>query len=171
MHKTRKVEQTTLPKDSQLWDKVGTSDFLDCFVTPAKMGPRRAAEIITDFPFWARILLKVRGVITAPFGLSGDGPEVANKVGPFPVELETQDELIAGFNDKHLDFRVSVFTKDDQVRLATWVHVHNWGGASLPSGNYALPHIDREKCNATGRIACTFGRYLRPLRCIDALMH
>ncbi|MEM7636150.1 MAG: DUF2867 domain-containing protein, partial [Pseudomonadota bacterium] len=46
----------------------------------------------------------------------------------FPVETETARELIAGFNDKHLNFRVSVLSQDGRVFLATWVHPHNIGG-------------------------------------------
>ena len=49
-------------------------------------------------------------------------------MGPFPVESETETELIAGFNDKHLDFRVSVRSEGGLVSLATWVHPHNIGG-------------------------------------------
>ena len=66
--------------------------------------------------------------MTTPFGLSNDGPDAVDKVGVFPVELETEEELIAGFDDKHLDFRVSVISRDGNVYLATWVHRHNLGG-------------------------------------------
>ncbi|WP_153771152.1 DUF2867 domain-containing protein [Labrenzia sp. CE80] len=122
------VHQCELPADSLLWKWAQPDDFLDCFVIAAEVPPRRAAEIITDFPVWARILLKIRGVVAFFFGLSTDGPDVADKVGPFPVEIETSEEIIAGFNDKHLNFRVSVIAKDRRVSLATWVHVHNLGG-------------------------------------------
>jgi len=119
---------TQLPKDSRLWERVGPDDFLDCYVVQAKCTPRKAAEIITAFPGWGRFLLQIRRVVTTPFGLSNDGPDAADKVGLFPVELETEDELIAGFNDKHLDFRVTVMSRAGQVYLATWVHRHNLGG-------------------------------------------
>ncbi len=92
------------------------------------MPPRRAAEIIVDFPGWARALLRLRKILTSPFGLSADGPDASDKMGMFPVEVETSAELIAGFNDRHLDFRISVFSAEDRVSLATWVHPHNVGG-------------------------------------------
>lgn len=96
------------------------------------MSAREAAEIIVDFPSWARFLLVIRRAVTAPFGLSNDGPTADDKLGPFPVEQDTPEEVIAGFNDKHLDFRVSVFAKDGEVALATWVHPHNvWGRVYL----------------------------------------
>ena len=119
---------TELPKDSRLWERVGPDDFLDCYVVSANCPPRKAAQIITAFPSWGKFLLTIRRIVTAPFGLSNDGPDAADKVGPFPVELETEEELIAGFDDKHLDFRVSVLSRAGNVYLATWVHRHNLGG-------------------------------------------
>ncbi|WP_306259013.1 DUF2867 domain-containing protein [Pararhizobium sp. IMCC21322] len=117
-----------LPANSHLHGRVLPPDFLDCYSVCSDATPRRAAEIITDFPGWARFLLLIRRVVTVPFGLSNDGPEAPDKLGPFPVELETNSEIIAGFNDRHLDFRVSVVSQNDRVSLATWVHPHNFGG-------------------------------------------
>lgn len=122
------VTATDLPAQSLLHDRVASGDFLDCYSVASDLPPRRAAEVITDFPGWARFLLHIRRVLTAPFGLSNDGPAAADKVGIFPVETETRRELIAGFNDAHLDFRVSVLSQDGRVFLATWVHPHNIGG-------------------------------------------
>ncbi|MGB7303601.1 MAG: DUF2867 domain-containing protein [Burkholderiaceae bacterium] len=123
-----KVIATDLPSQSRLADRVQTTDFVDCYTIESDMAPRRAAEIITAFPGWARFLLQIRALVTAPFGLSSDGPSAPDKLGPFPVESEDGHELIAGFNDKHLDFRVSVMSLNGQVFLATWVHTHNIGG-------------------------------------------
>ena len=123
-----RVSKCDLPKNSALWEKVAGGDFIDCYCIEAQATPRSAAQIITMFPFWARILLRIRGLVTAPFGLSTDGPDAKDKVGPFPVESETDEELIAGFDDKHLEFRVAVRTEAGQVYLATWVQPHNLGG-------------------------------------------
>ena len=122
------VSASKLEPDSALWPRVGRGDFLDCYRVRAETTPRTAAEIITEFPGWAQWLLSIRRLVTTPFGLSNDGPPAADKIGPFPVETETNAEVIAGFNDKHLDFRVSVMARDGWVSLATWVHVHNLGG-------------------------------------------
>lgn len=122
------VTSTKLPEKSQLNDRLESTDFLDCYSVVSGLSPRRAAEVITSFPGWAQLLLRIRGVLTAPFGLSADGPDAVDKVGVFPVEIENDYELIAGFNDKHLDFRVSVVSDGGRVFLATWVHPHNIGG-------------------------------------------
>ncbi|WP_299772776.1 DUF2867 domain-containing protein [uncultured Tateyamaria sp.] len=123
-----RVTATPLPADSALHGHMKRGDFLDCYSVSSTTSPRAAAEMITAFPGWAQILVRLRGLITTPFGLSQDGPDAADKLGPFPVESETGTELIAGFNDRHLDFRVSVRSEDGVVSLATWVHTHNMGG-------------------------------------------
>ena len=125
---TANVTAAELPARSLLGERVASTDFLDCYCVTSDLSARRAAEVITDFPGWARFLLHIRRVLTSPFGLSNDGPAAPDKVGVFPVETETGRELIAGFNDKHLDFRVSVVSQNGRVFLATWVHPHNIGG-------------------------------------------
>ena len=122
------VTAADLPESSLLHARIGPGDFLDCFKVRSDMAPRPAADIITAFPGWAQFLLKIRRVVTAPFGLSNDGPDADDKVGIFPVEVETGSELVAGFNDLHLDFRVSVLSEGGFLYLATWVHPHNIGG-------------------------------------------
>lgn len=123
------VIATTLPAHSLLHQRVSSDDFLDCYAVTSTLPPRAAAEIITTFPGWARFLLQIRALVTAPFGLSNDGPVADDKLGAFPVEEENDSELIAGFNDKHLDFRVSVMSEEGKVFLATWVHPNNVGGS------------------------------------------
>ena len=79
----------------------------------------------------------VRKAVVTPFGLSNNGPVTSENVGMFPVEPETNTEIVAGFNDKHLNFRVSVISAAGRVYLGTWVHTHNIVGqiylaASMP---------------------------------------
>lgn len=122
------VAETALPAQSRLQGRLTQGDFLDCYRVAALASPRQAAEIITEFPAWARLLMRIRGVLTAPFGLTNDGPPASDKIGIFPVESETESELIAGFDDRHLNFRISVLSADGHIFLATWVHPHNLGG-------------------------------------------
>ncbi|MGI9420189.1 MAG: DUF2867 domain-containing protein [Geminicoccaceae bacterium] len=122
------VTKATLPTSSALHERRTPGDFLDCYAVTATMPVRDAAVVITDFPHWARFLLLIRRIVTTPFGLDNEGPETADRVGIFPVESETTNELIAGFDDRHLDFRVSVLSHDDKISLATWVAPHNFGG-------------------------------------------
>jgi len=122
------VTSSPLPACSALHARFVPGDFLDCFNVSATMSPRHAAQIITAFPAWTQHLLRVRNALTSPFGLSANGPEAVDKLGIFPVESDTGNELIARFNDKHLNFRVSVVAEAGRIYLATWVHPHNLGG-------------------------------------------
>ncbi|WP_372573733.1 DUF2867 domain-containing protein [Ruegeria jejuensis] len=122
------VTRSDLPRSSRLHRRLRKGDFLDCFSVPSDLPPRQAAEIITSFPAWAMALVRLRGLLVAPFGISRTGPEAADKVGIFPVEHDGDTEVIAGFNDRHLDFRVSIHSEAGRVSLATWVHRHNLGG-------------------------------------------
>lgn len=123
-----KVFYCPLPATSALHQMHAPDDFLDCYRVASNMAPRPAAEIITNFPDWVRPLLALRGLITSPFGLKQSDNNDVDSVGPFPVVSDTDHELIAGFDDKHLNFRVSVLQQDGHVHLATWVHVNNLGG-------------------------------------------
>ena len=123
-----RVKRSELPASSLLHKRLRKGDFLDCFSVASNLPPRRAAEVITTFPSWAMTLVRLRGFLVAPFGLSKTGPESSDNVGIFPVEHDGESEVIAGFNDRHLDFRVSVLSENGRVSLATWVHRHNLGG-------------------------------------------
>lgn len=122
------VRATQLSEQSLLHQIIQPGDFLDCYSVRSTMSPRNAAQVISQVPGWARGLMNIRRLITAPFGLLQDGPDNGDKIGFFPVDRETETEVIAGFNDRHLDFRVSVLSENGTVSLATWVHPHNLGG-------------------------------------------
>ncbi len=104
------------------------SDFLDCYSAASKLPVRAAAEIAMTFPLWAAWLLKLRNLIVAPLGLASTVPEGEETIGIFPIVSESQTELVAGFDDSHLDFRISILTEAGRTYLATWVHPHHIGG-------------------------------------------
>jgi hypothetical protein len=97
---------------------------------------RHAAErMMARQPRWAEALVTLRNLVVTPFGLKPSGAGDATSlgmIGIFPVISETPDRLVAGFNDKHLDFRVVVDIagpgQSRQVTLTTLVHTHNWLG-------------------------------------------
>jgi hypothetical protein len=77
----------------------------------------------------------LRNTLVSPFGLktSGEGePAPGGIIGLFPVVSETPERLVAGFNDRHLDFRVVVdvgaLEHGRQVTLTTLVRTHNLPG-------------------------------------------
>ena len=94
-----------------------------------------AIRMMARAPRWVDALLVLRNLIVAPFGLktsAGDQPLPRAIIGIFPVVSETPQQLVAGFNDKHLDFRVvlDVATSGTRqtVTSTTLVLTHNWLG-------------------------------------------
>jgi hypothetical protein len=94
---------------------------------------RRAAEkMLARGPRWIESLLALRNRMVAPFGLKTPVPDAGkliDSIGIFPIVSETPERLVAGFNDKHLDFRVVVdVTTSGQrqdVTATTLVRTHN----------------------------------------------
>jgi hypothetical protein len=97
---------------------------------------RQAAErMIAQQPRWAEALLSLRNILATPFGLKTSGASTTaprEMVGIFPIVSQTPDRLVAGFNDKHLDFRIVVDVATSgtaqNVTATTLVLTHNWLG-------------------------------------------
>ncbi len=120
--------------DAALRKLLPGAEFSDAFSisTDEPIDARRAAErMMTRAPGWVDVLLILRNIIVAPFGLKG-GPhrsDGADIIGIFPVLSQTHERLVAGFDDKHLDFRVIVDVFGDgnsrRVTATTVVQTHN----------------------------------------------
>jgi hypothetical protein len=122
------------------------AQFADAFrvtVSDAKLDARTAAmRMFSRNPRWVQMLLDLRNAIVAPFGLKTSGKDdvrAGGMIGLFPVLSETPGQLIAGFNDHHLDFRVVVDVapvdggRDQEVTATTLVLTHNLIGRAYLS--------------------------------------
>jgi len=103
--------------------------FADAFKVPVPHGVDAIAAARLAFahrPPWIRALMELR---------NGLGRIVRLKPAPargFPVLLETPGEVVMGFDDRHLDFRVVVAVAGGFAVLSTLVRCHNaWGRAYL----------------------------------------
>ena len=77
-------------------------------------------------PLWMRLLMGMRNRLGRLVGLK-PAPK-----GGFPVVRESSDQVILGFDDKHLDFRVVVGVGGGFATVTTIVRWHNgWGRAYL----------------------------------------
>lgn len=82
-------------------------------------------------PRWVRVLLGLRNFLVTPFGLKTSGePTSKGIIGLFPVVSATPERLVAGFDDRHLDFRIVVEVAPagegrQQVTSTTLVHTRN----------------------------------------------
>lgn len=132
-----KVEEVTPAVDPATL--LAGAQFMDAYrleVDGRSLDARRAAErMMARAPRWVDALLVLRNILVAPFGLKTSGDDrrtPRDAIGIFPVVSETQDRLVMGFNDKHLDFRVvvDVAATDGRQRVTatTLVLTHNWLG-------------------------------------------
>ena len=119
------------------------AQFIDAFridVAGKAIDARSAAErMMSKSARWIETLLSLRNMIVAPFGLKTSGQNERpprETIGLFPILTQTPDRLVAGFNDKHLDFRVVVDVatsqagsdSGQQVTATTLVRTHNLFG-------------------------------------------
>ncbi|WP_458386741.1 DUF2867 domain-containing protein [Rhizobium pisi] len=77
---------------------------------------------------------RVRDAKVTPFGVKTSGEVRASRadnerVDFFPVQWESDDEIVLGEDDRHLDFRLSLLRRNSptgtQLVATTVVHSHN----------------------------------------------
>jgi hypothetical protein len=112
------------------------AQFIDAYriglADPALDARRAAEKMLARGPRWIDALLTLRNLIVAPFGLKTSAPNesgTADIIGLFPVLSQTPERLVAGFDDKHLDFRIVVDVATSggsrNVTATTLVKTHN----------------------------------------------
>ena len=115
-------------------DALPGADWADAWQAEVKQSftsAREAAEaIIENFPAWTGAMMALRQILVAAFGLKGR-PGSGDRIGIFPVVSESRQQLVAGFNDRHLDFRIVVDLEEQAgkpeqaVTLTTVIKRHN----------------------------------------------
>jgi hypothetical protein len=138
-----KAVKSPLSANSALHDLRTDGDFLDCYSVPCTR-PETPIEKITQqiflgMPRWAGKLLSIRDKTVELFGLKTtkalpsdhsvrQSLQEGEYVNFFKVRTVTENEIILGEDDKHLDFRISVYRDKKSagpVSLSTLVHTHN----------------------------------------------
>jgi len=92
--------------------------------------------IVGGMPRWAKPLLRLRNVIVAPFGLKPGDQRVVqagiDHIDFFPILSETDEQIVLGLDDRHLDFRILLERQTSQggtcFRLTTLMDRHNLFG-------------------------------------------
>jgi hypothetical protein len=136
------------------------AQFIDAFriaIDDRALDARQATErMMARQPRWAKTLLALRNILVAPFGLKTSGASATaprEMVGIFPIVSEKPDRLVAGFNDKHLDFRIVVDIATSgttrNVTATTLVKTHNWPGRTylaiiMPFHRLIVPALLRQ---------------------------
>ena len=100
--------------------------------------------VFAHHPLWMKLLLIVRNKAASVAGLDAptaseilhvkirDRYVVGEKIGVWPIFGLSEDEIVAGRNNKHMDFRLSVLKMPDgdgtSVVVSTICSVHNLAG-------------------------------------------
>ncbi len=140
-----RVRAREIPPISALSANLGSVYYYDSFevgLSRAELDMRGIyLAIFAHHPKFFKLLLNMRNQIVPLFGLKGasvksvnrpkikDRYQVGDKILRFTLRLQNETEIIAGNDDKHLDFRVSVLRIDEgngpKVVVTTTVTTHN----------------------------------------------
>lgn len=133
------------------------ADWGDAFVIivdePDLSAQKAARHVVHSAPDWYHHLLALRNIVVKPFGLKTEmtalDDQTSGTIGVFPLISETDQKVVVGLDDHHLNFRV-VFEVEpiDQgrtiVRSITLVRRNNMLGrvylaAVMPFHNRIVP--------------------------------
>ena len=139
-----KVTETTVPDDSVLQPWLAGADFYDAYEAPLTTAALSPTEIFLrashTTPRWVEELMAIRNRLVRLFGLKDVGAmktaarpadtyKVGDRLGIFSIFGKTENELLLGIDDNHLDVRVSLLKSQRNgvpyYVLSTVVKVHN----------------------------------------------
>jgi hypothetical protein len=143
--------QTTvrdLPPSSKLTPRLAEAYYSESYEAPLRRSGLEMHEIyvaiLGHLPWWARALILVRNGIVSVFGLHAEPaanvwkPVLKESYRPgdtivrFNLYSLDDNEIVAGRDDKHLDFRVSVMKVTEEgthkVVVSTLIFAHNLFG-------------------------------------------
>jgi len=124
---------TKIPKNSVISNGFGRIDYYDTYriIKPTNDSAEEVAVEIFKLPKWVNWLMKIRISIGKIFVKSKK--EISKKQTTYFTVIEkSENEIVMGENDKHLNFRVSVLIDriNSFIYLTTLVHLNNfWGQA------------------------------------------
>lgn len=142
------VDKTTVPKNSELSKNLNGSYFSDSYSFTSNKKDRVSLQIWLDHasktPSWVNFFMSSRNKIVSLFGLKDLGAlgdlnsgklvseyTIGDRVGIFTLLFLSDNEVILGDSDKHLNVKVSVYkesTESNIISISTVVQVHNYVG-------------------------------------------
>ena len=143
------VVECDVPSGSMLSrELIERAYFRDSYRAPLSRGELGIVDIFfaifAHHPPWMKLLLTVRNKVARVAGLDApttseilhveikDNYVVGEKIGVWPIFGLSEDEIVAGRNNKHMDFRLSVLKVPDGDRtivvVSTICSVHNLAG-------------------------------------------
>ncbi len=143
------VEESDFPAGSSLdGQMVEAAYFRDCYRAPLLKEHMNMADIFFALfghhPGWVKLVLLTRNRFAATLGLEVPNAsdiqnptqkvhyQVCDLIGPWPIFFLSEHELIAGRDNTHLDFRLSLLRErrngKSSVVVSTVCDVHNLYG-------------------------------------------
>ena len=161
------VVESDVPRHSALGkDLIERADFRHAYCAPLSRSEIGVVEIFFGIfgqrPGWMNLMLIARNKAAALAGLEvPTASEITNmerrdryfigeKIGPWPIFFLSSDELIAGRDNKHMDFRLSIMKVPDGARasviVSTLCFVHNKFGqyylsSTIPIHKFGLRRL------------------------------
>jgi hypothetical protein len=130
------METVPIPRRTLVEKAFPRFDYADAYRMPAVgSAPDLARRMLRGRSRLGSGLLRVRDLLVRPFGIRpahrGGGAvriEPGASAGAFQVLEVTEQEVLFGEDDRHLDYRVSLFAQDGQATLSTVVRFHGLTG-------------------------------------------
>lgn len=133
------INKVNIPEESVVYAYISDVDYSDAYSMKLGDDAMSAEEIyihlFSHIPDWVMNMMVLRNKIVALFGLKTEGKmsdvkplKVGEKSGIFMIYDIEKEEVIAGEDNVHLDFRVSVIRQDDEVVISTLVDYNNLFG-------------------------------------------
>jgi hypothetical protein len=138
---TATILKQPVPIASRLHRITPGAHFHDSYRMALVSDPRTALQLYLDTavrtPAWVDRLMALRNAVVSRIGLKDlgalgaidrDKPASAyragDRIGIFELRHVSDDEVILGDSDRHLDVQVSVCREGDELSMSTVVHVH-----------------------------------------------
>lgn len=154
------------PRGSRLTPQLNKAYYHDTYEAPLRRPELKMHEIyvaiLGHLPWWARAAIIARNNVVSLVGLHAEPaakvwtPELkesyqpGDKIVRFTLFHQDENEIIAGLDDKHLDFRVSLMKLNEagahKVAVSTVIFTHNnfgkaYLGVVLPFHKRGLKHL------------------------------
>jgi Protein of unknown function (DUF2867) len=139
----RRVSVCSPPDDAFISREFNGADFVDCYAIDIAHDRRTALQLYLDIaaktPRWVNVLMSARNRIARMVGLKNLGTlnevepsrayRVGDRVGIFRLHHATDNEVVLGDADRHLEVKISAAKFGTgsamQLKVTTVVHVRN----------------------------------------------
>ena len=126
------TRQTTIPEKSVIangFDKIDYCDTYRMVKATNDTAEEIAAKILKPRK-WVNWLMRIRDSVVGILGLKTSKEIVEGSKSDFPIIENRENEIVMDENDKHLDFRASIFVDRENsfIYLITIVHFNNFFG-------------------------------------------